>query len=125
MALKCAVDVYEAERKSQTTVGSFCLEESRFIHPSWTGTTKAVSFTTLHPLSTENVTNPLLPAFVIAIRGTENLVAHMVNLNGLPKQFPLRTVSRHFARYLDSAKLPTVQRRNARDSSNSSAWRLS
>jgi len=93
IALKCAVDVYETERKTRTITGSFYFEESRFIHPSPMGTTKAASFTTIHPLGTQNVADTLLPAFVVAIRGTENLVAHMVNLNGLPKDFPLRTVS--------------------------------
>ena len=94
VALKCAVDVYESERKPSALRQSIQYDELRFIQPSWTGTTKAASFTAVSPLATGKGTSPLLPALVIAIRGTESQVAMLVNLNGQPKRFLLPVVRR-------------------------------
>ncbi|KIW99882.1 uncharacterized protein Z518_10810 [Rhinocladiella mackenziei CBS 650.93] len=89
---KCSASVYETERRPHFSNESLIFDELKFIRPSITGTTKAASFTSVRPVDSDARTNPMLPALIVAIRGTENLVAHMVNLNGQPKMFHLPTI---------------------------------
>lgn len=87
LAWKCAANIYETERQTYLAYQATVLEEIQFIRPSTGGSTKAASITRVRP---KDGITPLLSIFVIAVRGTEKLVAHMVNLNGQPKPFYIR-----------------------------------
>ena len=100
-ALKCAAAVYKADPKAADgsdshsvltgrtgihrkpdTVG-IRFSELDYVYPSLGGSSKAIGFWVAEPEETV-WTNPHFPALVVAVRGTEKFVDHVVNANSRP-----------------------------------------
>lgn len=100
-AFKCAAAVYKADpkaaddsdlrplltgrtgiyRKPETAGIKF--SELDYVYPSLGGSSKAIGFWVAEPEVTIG-TNPHFPALVVAVRGTERFVDHVVNANSRP-----------------------------------------
>ena len=88
IAWRCADNVYSADRPTYLAHGKRILQETHWINPSVSGTTKAVSLTRVRP-GPDETDGDSPPIVVIAIRGTDNSLAHIINLNSQPTQFYL------------------------------------
>lgn len=95
VAFKCAAAVYQADpkvandapnltgvhRNPETTGVKFT--ELEYVYPSFGGSSKAIGFW-IAESEVAGSTNPNFPALVVAVRGTEKFIDHIVNANGLP-----------------------------------------
>lgn len=95
VAFKCAAAVYQADPKvtddapnltglhrNPETAG-IKFSELEYVFPSFGGSSKAIGFWIAESEVTQSA-NPDFPALVIAVRGTEKFIDHIVNANGRP-----------------------------------------
>ena len=100
-AFKCAAAVYKADPKAADGIDShpaltgstgihrkpetdgIKFGELEYVYPSLGGSSKAIGFWTAESEVTDS-TNPHFPALVVAVRGTERFVDHIVNANSRP-----------------------------------------
>ena len=100
-AFKCAAAVYKADPKAADGIDSHPVltgptgihrkpetdgirfSELEYVYPSFGGSSKAIGFWIAESEVT-NSTNPHFPALVVAVRGTERFVDHVVNANSRP-----------------------------------------
>lgn len=64
---------------------SFLFSQNHLITPSIGGSRKVATMVTVTELDRERLKNPFLPLIVVAIRGSDSKMDHMVNANSKPK----------------------------------------
>ena len=79
LAMKCAATVYDGQ--SSPDANELTLRQLQYIPHSRFSTVKAAALTSVQDASFKESPNPLLPALVIAIKGSKTVVDWMVNLN--------------------------------------------
>ena len=81
--MRCAATVYDGQ--SPPDANGLTLRQLKYIPHSGFGTVKAAALTSaltsVQDVSSKESANPLLPALVIAIKGSKTVVDWMVNLN--------------------------------------------
>lgn len=83
IAWECAAGAYEPA--TQIIHESFCFLQKHLITPSIGGSRKVATMVTVTELDGKQSKNPFLPLVVVAIRGSDSKMDHMVNANGKPR----------------------------------------
>ena len=83
-AWKCALGAYDVDAAAGLPNSLYCnFEHDHIVSPSIGGSTKALLSTIVTPAA--DTKDKLLPALVIAVRGSASKVDHMVNANSRPR----------------------------------------
>lgn len=99
IAAKCAKAVYDAS--TEPHVDKYIFDRLTYISPSLNGVTKGTALYTVYEDASRGVSNPLLPALIVSIKGTSRAIDWLVNLNS-----ELRGVREHLGPPGLSSALP-------------------
>ena len=101
-AWKCARGAYDLESTIEDT--AYCtFRKDHVLKHSLTGTVKALKSTVVEPVAKSSHGDHLLPALVIAVRGSASKMDHIVNANSRPQvteKFIVRLLFRRRAEIL-------------------------
>lgn len=84
-AWKCALGAYDVDAMAKLPDSPYYkFEQDHVVSPSFGGSTKGLLSAIVTPA--EGTNNELLPALIIAVRGSASKLDHMVNANSRPRR---------------------------------------